>query len=256
MKDTVTVYWSPSFAPNFPTLNMLYRTPTPVLNRLRNSQIKSLPGTLFSCPATTSLFKNIFELSLPINIEVYLTEEDKKNEVLSPFGKDILNGIAPIGLMKNRLSNLDGYFTCGIGGFGWIFFSEEPLVARFTPPYFPPSLYPAPGALLASGEFDIGNWYRPMNFEYHVPLDVDKLTFKSEEPVGYIEFKTEKEIIFKRYQMNNALYLLVEEVMSTTRYSKFWGKKNYLPLLKRYELFKKSELNKQILNEIKKTLIE
>lgn len=255
MKETVTVYWAPAITPETSTSNLLYSTPVPVLNRLRKSQVKSLPGTLFSCPATTSLFNNVFELSLPISLETSLTEEDKLNVFVPPFGKDILNGIAPISLMKNRRSNLEGYFACAIGGFGWIFFAEEPLVARFSAPYFPPSA-PTEGAILAAGEFDIGNWYRPMNFEYHIPQSAESITFKEQEPIGYVEFKTEKEIVFKRYQMTPFLFSLVEEVMSTTKYSKFWGKKSYLPLSKRYQLFKKAHFNSLVLSEIKKNVIE
>lgn len=254
-KETVTVYWAPALSPSVSALSILYRTPTPVLNRLRQTQVKSVQGTFFSCPATTSLFKNVYEICLPIDIEYELTEEDKADDVLPGSGRDLLNNMGPVSLLKNRKTNLENHFAFGIGGFGWVFFSDEPLIARFSAPYFPPSA-PAEGTVLAAGEFDIGSWYRPMNFEYHVPVTAEKLTFKAEEPIGYIEFKTEKEIIFKRYRVTPVLHSFIEEAMSVTRYSSFWGKKKYLSLLKRYNIFREANMHKQVLNEIKKNVIE
>jgi hypothetical protein len=128
----------------------------------------------------------------------------------------------------------------------WIMFASEPLLARFTAPYLP-CVSPAPGVLLSAGEFDIGQWFRPYNLDYHVPLDVSSLTFKEDEPLFYMEAMTDRPIVLKRFNMTTPLRRMADECV---RVSSMYGANK--PLKYRYQQFMKSSTNKKVLKEIEK----
>ena len=90
-----------------------------------------------------------------------------------------------------------------------------------------------------------------MNLEYTVPFGVKELVFKEGEPYFYLEFKTDKKIIFKRFVLTEALRKLSEEaVQAPMRYGK------YVPLAKKYEMAKNGKLIEQVKTEILANLVE
>lgn len=253
-KDFITVYWSPVILPEEESWSFYYRNPTPVLNPLRKIQNKSAKDNFFSCPSVTDLFSNVYRVDCPIDLEINLNKEDMESPYdtnLIGTGKDfvLISNDSKISLYKHRLNILDNYMTC-ILNLRWIFFADEPLTIRFTPPYFP-SIVPAEGTLLASGEFDIGKWYRPILLDYHFPVKTEKLSFKENDPLFFIEFKTEKNIIFKRYHMSEKLLRMKDECMeSPNRYGR------YKTLKQRYLMASKSNFSSIVLTEIKKNLVD
>lgn len=159
------------------------------------------------------------------------------------------NDAGPLLLSVQRESSFDNYINIELN-MGWLFFAEEPLIAKFTAPYYP-TYEPVEGAMMAVGEFDIGSWYRDYNLDYHIPKSAKELLFTKNQPMFYLDLKTDKKVVFKQYALTNTLRELASDcVQSPIRY----GKK--IPLIEKYDSFKNAKMNKLILAEIQKNLID
>lgn len=212
-------------------------------------------GNFFACPAIQSLTNNIFSFNSAIKDKItidtsyldFLYKSKNGNSNDSESRIPTMDNL--LGLNSHRKSSFTNYVNVQYN-LSWIFFADESLIARFTPPYLP-NVSPCEGAILSPGEFDIGSWYRPFNLDYHIPLNTQKMIFEENMPLFYLDLKTEKKVVFKRYTMTSTLFNLKNEfVQSPERYGGFKS------LLKRYEMSKKASLPQYVLSEIRKNLVD
>lgn len=251
-KDYITVYWAPApFVPEETSWSQLYAKPTSLFTELlevKNPENKAKRGqSMYGCPSYIETMKNIFVVKNVIDSKIdtskLVVTDDNYNYPL------IFNDIAPLLVKVQREPSIRNY-TNIVYNMGWLLFADEPLVTRFTAPYFPP-LSPADGVILSTGEFDIGSWYRDFNLDYHVPPKTKELVFEEDQPLFYIEFKTDKKIVLKRYKLTKELRNMADEfVQSRERYGKF------KTLQQRYSASRKSMMPEQVLSEIRKNVIE
>jgi hypothetical protein len=250
-RNLTVVYWAPTsyVLEQEDSWAMLFSEPKKVLNVLRSDRNQTLKeNNFFQCPAVKESFENIFAVYCEVDDEATLPEGIESQT--DPLPVELLKKIdSKIPFVSMRHSSLNQYFSISYN-MDWIFVSDKPLNATFTAPYFP-NVSPAPGTFLASGSFDIGQWFRPFFLDYHFPFGTKKLSFKKGDPLFFLNLHTEDEIVFKRFSMTPRIRAILREcVSSPSRYGKF------IPLKQKYEMSKKSELNKQILSEIKKNLID
>lgn len=208
MSNPITVYWaSPAEYFGLSTgqdlsspLNEKFSAPVKVLNKLRTYQNKTTPSqNSFACPAHNSMLKNVY---LVDSVEDYTFNLVNAHQFsYKPF-HNVLNEGGWDFVSPRECSLLD--HTDVQLNLSWLFFASEPVIVRFTSPYLP-AVSPAEGALLMCGEFDIGQWYRPFVLNYSVPKCVDTLTINKDKPLFFMEFKTDKNIIFKQYAVNGKL---------------------------------------------------
>jgi len=253
MSNEVVVYWSSSaFNPEIESWNFLYREPTLLLHDLvKIKSIDGREGNIFSCPASNDYFKNLYVIKSNINDEFEFPDGFLQHYDNIPLNEEtVLNNIGnKVILQKFRDSSYKGYHNI-VYNLEWTFFCEEPLVARFTAPTYPP-FSPMEGAILASGQYDIGQWFRSFNLDYHIPVGTKKFSLKVDDPLFYLQFFTDKKVVFKRFKFNQTIHRMgLEFIQSTRRYEKF------IPLYKRYEMAKKSQALKMVLAEIKNNLVE
>jgi hypothetical protein len=250
-KETLTIYWgSLSYDPNASSWAMLYRSPES-LNKVLRENKSNFSGGMFLCPATNDFAKNMFVFRSNLDdIHILPTADLASMALLEPRGTfDLIDTGGKISLLKPRPSSFDGYINLTYN-MSWALFAEENVNVRFTPPYLPP-FSPAQGAFLAAGEFDIGQWYRPYNLDYHIPVTTETLEFKVEDPFFYMEVKTNKKVEFKRYISSPKLEALALEAKdSPNQYGRLQS------LKERYVMAKNSGIREQILTEIKKNLVE
>jgi hypothetical protein len=251
-KETLTVYWSPaSYNPTQESWAFLYRDPEPLLNLIKKQHYNKV-GRMFSCPATKDALKNVFVLlsalddthTLPIDYLKSSTaikvNDGSQIEIIQTGGK--------ISLMRFRDSSLTNYSNLSYN-MKWVFFSEEPVLAKFTAPYFPTTT-PADGAIFSTGKFDIGQWPRVYNLDYHIPFTTEKFQFNVNDHMFYLHVETNKKIQFKRFDMSLKLHNMCNEsAESPTRYGVF------KPLSERYQMAKEAKIKEQVLSEIKKNLV-
>lgn len=239
--DSITVYWSRLSSNNFAT------SPSPVRYDVFQKNIES--SYFYTCPAFKDSMHNVYSVKSQKNIDINLKKHNLYNIYINKLNSDRYDEeiLLEDNLYISRDSQLKDHVNLRYNE-SFIFFSTEPLVAKFTAPYLPPTS-PTPNSLLAQGQFDIGNWYRRYNLEYFIPTSADKFLYKNNDDLFFLELKTDKKIIFKEYDHQKSNFLLDLE-------SQLVGTLNTMPIgsgmAPRYSLFKKNQYRKKILEEISK----
>ena len=246
-RKPIIVYWAPAaFNAGLDSWDMLYQEPTFVFSE--KIKMNTHNGIMPLCPATKNALKNVVSLNSAIDDSFDLPTEFL-NDVAYMDNAVPIPTESKIDLLKERKSSLDGYVNFSYN-LKWLFFASEPLEARFTAPYFP-NKSPVDGAILSIGQYDIGKWFRPFNLDYHVPLGSKHFSILENDPLAYIEFMTDRKIIFKRFLLSPILRgISTESVDSGLRYGKNKG------LAHKYQMAEKSKIRQIVLSEISKNLIE
>ncbi len=244
--DTITVYWSPSpFNTDETSWNFLYSSPISVLSDLNTIRDKSSKN-MFSCPAYTQSMKNVFVFKSTFSEKIELDETfflPKEEYPYYHFGR------STVLLNEQRPSSLNKYVNV-IYNMGWLFFADQPVEARFTAPYYP-TMSPAEGVMLSTGQFNIGEWYRDYHLDYHIPFGTKELNFEENQSLFYLEVRTDKKVVFKRYNLTIELRKLADECATS---SVIYGSNK--PLLHRYNMFNKSLSPQRVLSYIKENIVE
>jgi hypothetical protein len=252
--DNITVYWAPSnFLLEEESWMIPYRDPEPLRDLItpkkNNKNIEN--NNMSSCPAIKDVLKNVYVIKSNLT-DAHTLPIEYLNDVsyISPtISGEIIPTDGIITLRRNRKSSVEGYSILSYN-LSWTFFADKPVTAKFTAPYFP-SASPALGSLLPPGRFDIGQWYRPYNLEYLLPLNTKIFKVEENDPLFYIHLETDKKINFKRYVMTKKLTNLSKEFsFSPQIYGAFKS------LSERYRIAKQANIKEYILTEIKKNLIE
>ena len=250
-KKPITVYWSPSVPdPNNDSYDIDdFNDPIPLRYTIK-SQI--IDPYFYQCPAIKDVSRQVYAVTFKINesstINPKALKEYYDNDANSlesqpkewlPISED-----NPL-LTCNRNSSLENHVNVNYGR-SWIFFADEPVVAKFTSPWLPP-VSPAPGDMVVPGKYDIGRWFRDFHVDYFVPLGTTSWTYTDKDPIFYIELETDREVVFKRFDIRHSLKLeeIAEECMLTSRNTK----KPY-GLLKRYDDFKQKGYISTMLSEL------
>jgi hypothetical protein len=101
------------------------------------------------------------------------------------------------------------------------------------------------------GEFDIGQWFRPINWELQMWEKEGILSFEEGEPAFYLEFKTDKKLVFKKVKLTEEIRNVSAECGTSPKY---FGK--FLPLEKRYKRFREAGMRERLLSELRANVIE
>jgi hypothetical protein len=247
--ETIEVYWSPAtYIPEQESWALLYPEPLPVFADLVK---KSTPKNKFTtCPAVKNTLKNVFALRAAIDDTHTLDPRQLKQMAKSESEYQTIespDGFLP--LQKPRASSIEGFIDVTYH-MRWLFFASEPLEMRLSAPYFPANS-PTEGALFAPGEFNIGKWYRQINLDWHIPVDSTSFSVKADDPLAFIEFKTDKKIVLKRYNLTQSLMNLAFEASDSSRRM---GK--FKTLVERYKQAHSAKIPQLVLSEIRKNLVE
>ncbi len=209
----------------------MWGPPMPLLTLLET-------GSYRKCSAATSFLKNTFTFLHPKTATISYQSKDNNLTFSTDFDAWNIREDKPI----------DG--RPGIDyDFRWVFFCEEPLLMKFTPPYLH-NTSDRVTATIASGQFDISKWFRPVNPSYLLWKDQYSITVTKDEPAFYIEFFTDKKVIFKQFELDEKLEMIAYE---TANFSNFFP---FESLLQRYVRFIKGNRHKRVLNLIKNNLLE
>jgi hypothetical protein len=246
--NTVTVYWSPGrFNIEQESWNMLYSEPFPLINDIFENTYKD--AEIRKCPGIRSALKNVFTVKANHNenIEFPSNYLEKVNEIKEKTFPLDIPSIIEISKQRNSeyLNRVNLLYNMS-----WYFFASEPLEAKMTSPYYP-SQAPTYGSALFPGQFNIGLWYRPFNLEYSIPLNAKSFQIKPNDDLFYLEFKTDKKIVFQRYNNTKSLDSLAAEFTSAPKMFGF-GK----TLAQRYDLAKRTQITKIVLSEIQKNIVD
>ena len=246
-KKPITVYWANDYdliddsSRDDLDWTLLFPLPKTLLHMVGENSSSSNSSYL-ACPAFYNKYKKVyvFSVGMDASYRYDYTEGKMEFEATSyrwiPFDnrhKPTMNSLPLVNLAT-----------------GWFFFADEPLDAYFTPPIFHKPEYFKYGTIMP-GEYNIGNWFRRYNSEFQMWDNKGIFEIKENEPLFYVEFKTDRPIILKRFNMNKQLDKIARgDVFS----SNLFGKGQ--TLLSRYIKFNNSGLRDKILKEIKNNLID
>jgi hypothetical protein len=242
-KRPIVIYWSPAtFSKEDESWNLLYRDPENVFSSIIKNTIPKFG--IRECPAVKDNLKNVFTIKSNHEDHIKL-----HRDLLEDHNVGLLPTESVVTLRHMRQSSYPGYANL-FYNMRWAFFSSEPVIARMSSPYYPATT-PTPGAIMATGQYDIGQWFRYFDLDYHVPIDSTSFDVNIGDDLMFIEIMTDRKVIFKRFWMTNAINHMAYEMSSSTgRYQI-----NYKTLQHRYNLFNKTSMRQMLLREIEANLI-
>ena len=231
------IYWAPYFVGDT-DWTILHEQPQILFDVLRNDVNRDVlkSDNVFLCPSFSNLVKKILPITSPFD-----TKYIRKDKDIFPDSKHHLEILIRTSSFKDCINFVPLYQR--------IFFSEEDVNITLTSPYFSKSPHMKYGSI-TPGSFNISKWFRPINFEFTLWPDSDKIEFKKGEDIAYAHFDTENDIEFVQFTMNDELY----NIQRACETSSAWASQE--PLCTRYDRFNKSNLNKIVMREIKKNIVE
>jgi hypothetical protein len=245
-KDPITVYWAPAINndPSRPDFGFWYSSPKQLFNTLREKRTDTKDNaSVFSCPAFSELTKSIAVFNSPMSCSYEFDITDIKNPIISATTKNFIGAryVRPPYIEDGPLLHFNLYY---------IFFATEPVEALFSSPYFHKPEHSKYGSVIP-GKFDIGQWYRPYNFEVQMWNKKGEFHLKEQEPMFYVEFKTDKPIILKQFNNTPELSKISDACVATTD---MFGRGQ--SLLSRYFRFRDTGMKQRTLKLIEENLIE
>lgn len=246
MPNPVNVYWSPLSPSRADMVNWLWGAPKSLLNSLPKYDSQSLSntghlqkGNYRACQGAISAYKNTYVFFNPITLTAKFSGDPK-----NPF----IESERP--WWNLRESSLQGCYAIDYD-FGWLFFSDEDVVLKQTPPYMHRTTTQQHG-WVSSGSFNIGKWFRSVNLSYHLWEGESELPLVEGEASMYLEFITPNNRPVNLQQFTATPELLSIAVQATT--FKDWLPNQTLESL--YQRFTQVNTSKKVLALIKANLVE
>lgn len=235
----IEIYWAPNYDFSDIDWNMLYAEPSTLFDiNIKNKTDVDKFDSMFYCPAFKNLTKNTLVFNNPLTSKYSF---DEAGNVVS----DIQSGMAANVVRKPNIkgrSLLEYSFTP-------ILFSDKPITATMTSPWFETSNYMKYGTIVP-GRYDIGKWFRAVNVEFQLMPGVREFEIEKGEPLVYFTFDTDEPIKFTRFKMDAELRRYSVACATSTSWEP------WIPLADRYKRFKESRMRSIILKKVKENVVE
>jgi hypothetical protein len=242
-KEPIIVYWSPyAKLDRLSYINMLCEPPKKVFSIMGRPLPESghNPASIHACRGIQDLLRNTYTVTAPITSTATLA-----GSIHDPLVT------ASEQVWLKRAGSMQGVYSIDYD-FSWVFFCEEPVNIRVTPPYLNKTSVDATG-YLTSGSFKMNEWFRPINCSYNLWPGATSITITEGEPLMYIEFETidERPVILKQFELTESLDNLIADSLV-----KFKLIKPFSSLEDVYERFTRSNRHKMALKAIKESVLE
>lgn len=245
MNFMITVYWSPWYVDHsiYTDGYLTHYEPENVYTSLvKNKDNANITDNFFNCHAFKNFCKNLYALKNPYTVDFIY---DHGQAVSRYQSKKTMDLAMTTHLKVPSIKNSTTINYC----VNWIFFADKPVEIQTMHPWMhnremSESCYYVPG------QYDISKWFRPI--EVACQLFPGENTFKSkeEDPLIYAKFLTDEPIVLKKFFLTPEL---IELTNSCTHLKRF---KAFKSLNKLYSIFTRSLLQKKILKEIQKNVID
>lgn len=241
----INVYWSPwyrderLYKENYLTHYEIDNLYADLVKKKDNS---NFADNFFNCYAFKGAIKNTYCLRNPYSVDFVYENGNtiSRNPPKSGYDLAMTSQIKSSSMINALTIN---YCV------NWIFFADKPLKIQTFHPWMHETEL-SKTAFYVPGEFDISNWFRPVEGAYQ--LFPGKNSFKSNEgdPLIYINFLTEEKIKLQKFYLSKEL---IDFSLSCTNLKHY---KKFTALNSLYKVFHKSRLKNKILSEIKNNLLE
>lgn len=244
-KKPINIYFTKDHEGEEEDWDFLYPHPKTLFSELvkERKDAKNLDSFML-CPAVAPKFKKTLVFNSPINSSYKYGRNDNGFYInpSSPYDPYI----NAFNIRKEILINKPTFHVA----LSYLFFADEPIDVFFSSPYFHKPQY-LQYAACVPGEFNIGKWFRPFNFEMQTWSDSGEIHIKEGEPLFYAEFKTERPILMHRFNMTPQLHKYKNANATSI---KLFGP--FQSLSDKYEKFKQVGYREKILTDIKNNLIQ
>jgi hypothetical protein len=250
-KDPIIVYWAPHSIPEDEGMvgnwNMMYHEPTSVFKYWTEFDIKTddrQHDSFIKCPAFKNLTKNMYSWPWPFDSSYEYESGNGSSEqvVVTPLSESYVAAMPPRNQSMTSGPAIEFAYRLHM-------FAEEPVEMAITGPYLQKAEYQKSG-FLTSGQFDIGKWFRTINVEVQLYGNKGEIHFKKDEPIFYLNFLTDRKIIFKRFELTSEIDTYSRKCINAKQ---MFGYK--LPLIESYKIFSKSRTRDILIKKIKENLI-
>ena len=243
--NEVVIYWA-SVPVISPGTFLNFKSPEPIIKELKKLGDKfttDIPenNNFLKCPSIINNIKNTFSFSSPLDLKIeWVNKRTSTPERNQEFFDSFINARNPEeGFLSLKLLHT-------------VFFTEEPsLIAKQKTAIYSNNDFTRKTGIF-EGQIDIGQWFRPLDLAFFFKEE-GVVDIKVEDIIYYIEFLTDKKIIFKRFVINDKLINLYSFCLHLKNFRSF-SIKNYLDTC--YMLFNRAKIKKYIIKEIQNNLID
>lgn len=228
--NSINVYWS-----CIEKEWLRAETPVSVLSKFVSDN-REIKNSVDVCPAFRLAHRNLFAIK---SIYSYNFSVDQDKIVTDMYDQEFYNRHVIIRNFNKK------FFTFSQQ---YIFFTDSPSL-EFTaglPPYLENNNI-TDRCTVIPGQFDIGKWYRPIEFAFFLKSQYNDFKIEQGEMFQYVKFHTDKKINFIQFKETDILKSYLDDTMNIRMY-----KKNIFSLDFYYKQF---NLKKLILKEIKENII-
>ena len=189
------------------------------------------------CPAVRDYSDNVFVVTSPYDYEL---SWDGNNLTTSLYDQNFFESVVyPRDISIGFISFKTPFMHL---------FAEKSLIMEFIPAYFHDNEFTRK-MLVLPGRYDVGQHFRRIECACRF-RECGSIKIKRGDPLYYLKFHTNEKITFKRFFVSEKLFKLSESIIM------LGGKVNwYKPLDFYYSIFKKNNLRKVYLKQIRENLL-
>lgn len=176
--------------------------PETLLDYAARHRADSTTGSFWQCPSVTGVMRSTIVFRSPVDTACDFATGEVTGEAAWAIG-----GHAP------------GMAGCGaawVSFTGVIAVADTPMVGQWTSPWFHEVQHTRFG-MIVPGQFDIGQWVRPMNFEFNTWAGISRIQLAKGEPIAYLQLMTDEPVQFKAFDMPAELLELSDELSNSAR---------------------------------------
>jgi len=250
----ITIYWgvNPLYIPE----GIRIDPPVPIMNKFFKDRITEDVAHEISynkCPSLFNELTNVYGMK-SVYYYVIQLEGDQNNPNISTnlIGpteppEEFFNQHVNVRSIKGRLFSFQQ---------GLVFFTDaKSLIMSQLPPFMEDNNI-AKNTILIPGQFDIGKYFRDLDFAWHYRNGCNKIEFSRKEISFYIKFHTKEKIKFQRFLFTEELQHLGGAVTLIKNNKKIdaIAKFKFEALNYYYNIFDRSNLKNKMLKIIKENL--
>ena len=250
---TINVYWTRSnpgvqdlamigFGDDALISDMRIPEPEPLLKHLNYQE---LFGPLVAkCPAIVDDLKNIYVIKSPVNLKLHISMNKSTIKVENQ----------EMNFTKAFLGESQGKFGIHQLGMGYLFFSEESLIANQLPAYYDLNSF-TENTFSISASFDIGQWFRVAGKPaFMFKPGITELDIKEGDALIYIKFNSKEKV--KLVEFDDVEFKKLGERSPEWICSNLKKHSSItLSMARCYEYFEAYKMRKRILKLIKNNIV-
>lgn len=239
--SSLTVYWSDELAEGPITPAIKYPMDALAMSVMTLPDFKTFQAAgVQRCPGFVSYFKNSVVYRSPIDLTVTRTSQGYAwNTSLSDQSE--VDALVETRDDSGFLSIRDyAHFWC-----------DEPLLIEQVQPTFTDTDFSLKCEVIP-GTFDVSKWFRPLQPVFRMRGGVESFSIKRGDPLYVVRFLTDRKIEFKQFTQTDRLRQLHSDLMRVKRSTRTFHSslENY------YSVFAERKYRKQVLVEIKRSLVD